>query len=534
MKRTFLLITIFTLLLFSLDAQVTRMVTDLVAGADNGFSTDAYVIGTSGNSIAILDNNNIIISDGTEFGTKTIGDLGTDGYILHNKTLLNGNIYFIMNNYENDYSLIEIDPTNEEMNTVITDIEYLSNLVSFEDKLYCQIEGGNFGDAFISIDPSNGATEKMFDIADFGGMRDAIVHKGMIYTIHWKSNGSGAFLSKSNGTPGNVDEFAFLHTGSEFSQSSSINMTSAGDNLYFFYYSANSNYALWVSDGTTSGTSVLQEGLERISFFDYDAQKAVGTIGNSIFFRGVLEDDSNNEDLWISDGTIAGTCSLRIVDEDEDVKPQFFTNYNDKLYFYGFNREGFFGAQSGIIASDGTKSGTSVPYESRDHEDVLYYTGWQMTNHQDQLFFSAESGDYGSELYASQGTLETTTRVSELAVADGSSSIRKLTSAGNNLFFIGFNADFGRELYVYGPPLSSTDNIEAIQINITPNPASTYLQLPNLNINRLSIYNNSGTLIREIQNPATTQLDVANLNSGMYIVHIVDDQHLYTSKFIKI
>ncbi len=429
-------------------SQSTSLVTDLAPGSESAFSEDAVIMATALNSVAIFDRDQVVLSDGTEEGTKTF-EVGTNAWIGHHRTVLNDKIYFILNNDENDYSLMELDPVSQTLSTILSDFGTLSNLVSLNDKLYCHAESETFDDDFISVDPTNGITEVIFGLDWFGTMRDVIVHNGMIYSIHWSTSSDGAYLSKSDGTPGNVDEFKFLHNGSEFSQTASINMTSAGENLYFFYYSANSSYALYVSDGTNEGTQVLQEGMQRISFFDYDENKAIGTIGNSIYFRGVLEESSNDEDLWISDGTVEGTCTLRIINEDKPVEPRFFSNYDDKLYFYGFNREGSWSDRSGMIVSDGTKENTIVPYNSFDHPDNLPYTGWQMCSHNDKLYFVSETDENGSELYSSEGPLNSIIRVSDVAEGDGNAQIRKLTSAGENLFFICFTSEFGRELYVH-------------------------------------------------------------------------------------
>ncbi len=448
MKYSSFLVLIILAISFQIEAQNTRLVTDLLPGNESGFTEDAEIIGTAQNSIAIFDRNQVILSNGTEEGTQ-IFEVGSNAWIGHHRTVLNDKIYFILNNDENDYSLVEIDPSSQTISSILSGFGTLSSLVSLNDKLYCHAESEIFSDDYISVDPTTGDTEVIFGLDWFGTMRDVVVHNNLIYSIHWSNSSEGAYLAKSDGTPGNVDEFKFLHNGSEFSQTSSINLTSAGDNIYFFYYSANSSYAFYVSDGTNEGTQVLQEGMERISFFDYDENKAIGTIGNSIFFRGVLEGASNDQDLWISDGTVEGTCTLRIANEDKDVEPRFFSNHDDKLYFYGYNRDGSWSERLGMIVSDGTKTGTIVPYDSFDHPDNLPYTGWQMCSHNNKLYFVSETDENGAELYSSEGPLSSIIRISDVAEGDETAQIRKLTSSGENLFFVCFTPEFGRELYVH-------------------------------------------------------------------------------------
>ena len=117
-----LITTLGTLLLFSFSiySQSARLVTDFMPGADDGFSDDLEIIGTARNSIVIADEGNIILSNGFESGTMVIGSLGTDGRVLHNRVQLDEKLYFLIENDDTDYSLIEVDPLLEEKEFIKT------------------------------------------------------------------------------------------------------------------------------------------------------------------------------------------------------------------------------------------------------------------------------------------------------------------------------------------------------------------------------------------------------------------------------
>ena len=78
--------------------------------------------------------------------------------------------------------------------------------------------------------------------------------------------------------------------------------------------------------------------------------------------------------------------------------------------------------------------------------------------------------------------------------------------------------------------ISDVDLDEAILI--FPNPASQFLNIENTNnIEALSVYNTMGKLVlREVQD--NELIDVSELNSGLYFVRIVFNNHEIVKKII--
>lgn len=533
MKRTLLNI---LLLLISLHlySQEVRMVVSLAEGAADGIDEDAKILGTIDDLIIIQNKDDILVSNGLAEGTKNIGTIGDNGFIFPNSIILNNKIYCVISN-DTTKALIEIDPIAENIRSIIQDYESIGIPVLYKDKLFLEVEPTSFETSYVSIDPLDDKIETVFKVNSFGGVRAAVVHKGMLYTIHWSDSKDGAYLSRTDGTSGNVEEFAFLHDGSDFSRFSYINMTSTEGNLFFFYYSEDSAYSFYTSDGTKDGTIVLQEDMKPISFFDYDARRAIASIDNKILFRGQLEESQFDKDLWVSDGTPEGTYTIRVADEDTAVEPEYFTAYDDKLYFYGNNRTGWL-PRKGMIVTDGTIDGTYAPYDDFEHEDELYYTAYHLNKHDGKLFFAAESDKYGSELYSSVGDLSSITRLSEIAEGDQKSSISSIYSAGKNLFFIVDTNEEGRELYVYGPEITDVDEVTSISVDIYPNPASDYISIPKKIRNTLhgiTIVSMTGEIVQSFTKPNTSLVNVQNLSSGHYVILFNTSKGDYTSKFIK-
>jgi hypothetical protein len=85
---------------------------------------------------------------------------------------------------------------------------------------------------------------------------------------------------------------------------------------------------------------------------------------------------------------------------------------------------------------------------------------------------------------------------------------------------------------------TSIHHSELSQLKIFPNPSSSILNINNLNedINKLSIYNISGTMINEIaiNNQLNLSLDIDQLDNGMYLIHFINEKGVITTqKFIK-
>ena len=520
-----------SLLTFSLFLQAqneVRQLTELGPGPEDGFSEEAEIIGTVENSIIILDGKEVFISDGSTWGTKSLGELGFNGSVLHTRTVLDGKLYFISNPAFN-YDLVEVDPEKGEMNFIIRDFEYMSNLITYKGSLYLEVEDLLFNEYFAKVDLETKSVSKIFDINSFGGMRDIAIHNDLIYTIHWPKDKPGAYLASNDGTPGSLNEFYYFYEGNDLSSIRTINMTSAGDNLFFWYNNGEDSYVLFVTDGTEQGTIELEEKFEKISFHDFDANRSIGTIGNNIFFLAEEENDFRSY-LWMSDGTVGGTQRVDLV-EGENF-PRFFTNFNGKLYFRAAHTLGTFSDLYGLIMTDGTLEGTERAWDVNEHEELGHGEAWHLIEHQGQLFFDGNSNSHGSELFVSDGTLENTVRISDISPGAASGFTYNYRSAGDNLFFFGNTPESGIELYVYGSFTSSTTEHHQ-SISLSPNPADSYVIVDEkLNGENYKLFDINGRLVKK-GSLESNVVEVDELIPGLYIIESVKDNQVFLAKFVK-
>lgn len=78
---------------------------------------------------------------------------------------------------------------------------------------------------------------------------------------------------------------------------------------------------------------------------------------------------------------------------------------------------------------------------------------------------------------------------------------------------------------------STSDSPKIDIINVSPNPASSYLKL-GVKLEALKIYNLHGQEVSNLIN--VDQIDVSNLNTGIYFINGIINDKRYHSKFIKI
>ena len=138
-----------------------------------------------------------------------------------------------------------------------------------------------------------------------------------------------------------------------------------GNKIYFFATDGTNGKEPWISDGTTLGTHIIKninpstDNLDfntfSVSFLSADANKA--------FFIG--NDGVNGDELWVTDGTDAGTVFVKDIyvgssGSQISVSNSMGTNMKDgKLYFFALNGSGGF-TVNGVEpwVSDGTPAGT--------------------------------------------------------------------------------------------------------------------------------------------------------------------------------
>ena len=217
-----------------------------------------------------------------------------------------------------------------------------------------------------------------------------------------------------------------------------------------------SGYELWKTDGTAGGTSLVKDiraGSNNSNPYRFYAY------GNKAVF--VADDGVNGFEPWITDGTANGTTLLK------DIYPgssSGYPNSGNPNYFIEFDGKVYFAAQDGtngseLWVSDGTANGTTLLKDIYPGSNSSYPE--QLTVVNGKLFFRASDAS-GTELWVSDGTANGTTMVEDIYPGSGNSSPSYLVAMGNNVYFQGTTASDGAELWVSDGTANGTTMVKDI------------------------------------------------------------------------
>ena len=292
--------------------------------------------------------------------------------------------------------------------------------------------------------------------------------------------------------------------------------------------------ALFISDGTVSGTTCLNVGFLNTSGRDY-------IINNqTLYFNGLT--NSNGYELWKTNGTVGGTSLIK------DIKigtassgPSYLTWCNNKLYFSADDGTN----QRQPWVSDGTAAGTTMlkniyngtngSYSKNftEYNGKTYFTARIANN--DFHLFETDGTSMGTNTIIPVGTVNTSNPLGSANVTVGSTTPIKITD--NKIYMRGSYHNLGKELYVLGTNVISVkENEKKINsdIIIFPNPTNGIIYLKaNQTIDKgtIEIINIQGQSIYK-SNKIEQQIDLSNQAKGIYFIQLVTEQNTFTKKII--
>jgi len=239
--------------------------------------------------------------------------------------------------------------------------------------------------------------------------------------------------------------------------------------LLFRANDGTSGGGLWVSDGTTEGTQLVKN--IRPSVYSSNDIADFIEFNSQLFFSA--DDGTTGRELWVSDGTTEGTQLVKDINPNPiypgtDSSPNDFVESNGKLFFKA--DDGTTGEELWI--SDGTTEGTQLVKDINPDVSTFYYYPQGVGSYPEplievagKLFFTADDGTNGRELWVSDGTTEGTQLFKDLnpGIGAGSFSYGFVEFAGK-LFFSADDGTNGRELWVSDGTTEGTQLVKDINL----------------------------------------------------------------------
>lgn len=211
------------------------------------------------------------------------------------------------------------------------------------------------------------------------------------------------------------------------------------DRLYFRASDGVTGYELWVTDGTEEGTYLLKDLTPGSAGSDISYHR------NNIVFNGkfyfVANANGVGAELWVTDGTEEGTTIVKDINPTGgihdgtyslpaslDINIHKLYEFNNRLFFLA--NDGVNGAE--IWSSDGTEAGTSM---LKNINSSGSSSPAKMTVFNNKLYFSANTVEEGRELWTTDGTESGTILLRDINIGDSGASINNLKEFGSHLYF---------------------------------------------------------------------------------------------------
>ena len=276
-------------------------------------------------------------------------------------------------------------------------------------------------------------------VAPFGlgsSPRELVTFQGWAYFAA-ERRGFGTELFRSRG--GAAELVADIEPGAASSYPAQL--TPAGGLLFFVADRADTGREIWATDGTAAGTALVRDLAAGPT-----GSRPLGLVGLGGALLFYADDGVAGRELWRSDGTAAGTALVRDIfpgsggSRSGQVTLPFMTPFGSAVYF---------GADDGscgfeLWRTDGTAVGTELVH------DVQPGVGSSFADRPFEfggaLYFVADDGATGPELWRSDGT--TAAMVADIApgaargVSRGSWAV-----VGNQLYFPADDGVGGQELW---------------------------------------------------------------------------------------
>jgi ELWxxDGT repeat protein len=376
------------------------------------------------------------ISDGTSAGTRMLGDLTSMSSGSSPAGLLDvdGTTFFLANSsLRTTTSRRGVWVTEGarqstrlvvELPTDVTDVKAIGHA---NGRYFFQVSGGASSGLWRSDGTAAGTSKVKSMVA--GSTADQLDFAELDGVLYFGGGGSNNYeLWRSDGTEVGTYVVKELSDGGGLNNGFPLQLTRLGAAIYF---TANNGATrgLWRSDGTAAGTTLVRE------FGAAPAYLLRG--GDSLYFAA--SSGLSGFVLWKSDGTAEGTVPVRTAEPKALIQqPNVYPNFSQLAYVGG---NVYFVTTTSLWKSDGTDAGTFMLKNIRPDGNAFGPGGHPMlVVAGSNVYFVANDGTHGYELWKSDGTVEGTAMVADLNPGTNSGTFSpngfiEAVAVGEKLYF---------------------------------------------------------------------------------------------------
>lgn len=451
------------------------------------------------------------ITDGTAGGTFVAGETiaGTDGEEVEELIVVNNKAFYLING-EEDWELWMSNGTQQGTTRLL---EHATPAFADSNPVVNGLAEVNdlviaFDDEhLLAIDPASGDTSRLRPASGELLVQAADV----VYAFMYNPSTFAVEVVRTNGSKAGTEVLSNVI----FEDEDQIGVI--GNNLIYVAddFSGNGE-ELYVSDGTVAGSGFLPETGEG----DIDIACSEMLPGDGVVYMGIRTSTSSNCTPYQSDGTAAGT--VPIVD---------FSG----LLVHGVQEVGnyiyFWEAATELWRTDGTVDGTILLANMQGTSSKVTEfdgLGW---------FAGYVDGNYA--LWQTDGTVDGTVEVFRNAI--GPVDPLSITVIGDRLYFSAFST------YYIERTNTSTEFVDApgaaFELDVFPNPFKRDVtvrinKLPLTNQVTISVYDLLGREVRAsgTADPSDVEprLDLSGVPAGVYFVRVESGDRAVTQKVVKL